>query len=137
MLAAMVPWLADALVIVGLVVLTLGMWGVLRMPDLYASLHASSKTIALGLAPLLIAAGLENRTILLRGLLVLAFLVLTAPVSSAAIARSYWRQYDRPSPVDEDQAEPTPDAAAAAEQRARSGDGPVEARSPGLPERGS
>lgn len=92
MFATLLPWLADALVVIGLVILTLALWGVLRMPDLYTSLHAASKAAALGLAPILIAAGIENRTILLRGLLVLGFLLLTTPVSSHAIARGYWRR---------------------------------------------
>ncbi len=92
MFTALLPWLADALVLIGLVILTLALWGVLRMPDLYTSLHAASKAAALGLAPILIAAGIDNRTILLRGLLVLGFLLLTTPVSSHAIARGYWRR---------------------------------------------
>ena len=92
-----VPWLADALVLLGLIILTLAVWGILRMPDLYTSLHASSKAAAFGIAPFLIAAGLENSTIMLRGLLVLGFLLLTSPVSSHAIARAYWRSEQRAS----------------------------------------
>ena len=95
MLATLLPWLADGLVFLGVLILTLALWGVLRMPDLYSSLHAASKAAALGLAPILIAAGIENGTILLRGLLVLGFLLLTTPVSSHAIARGYWRQQSR------------------------------------------
>lgn len=96
MLEMVLPWVADALVLLGLAILTLSLWGVLRMPDLYTSLHAASKSVVFGLAPLLIAAGIDNRAVLLRGLLVLLFLVLTAPVSSHAIARAYWRYHDRP-----------------------------------------
>ena len=95
MLAALLPWLADVLVIVGLLVLTISLWGVLRMPDLYTSLHAWSKATVLGVAPLLLAAGVESQTILLRGLLVLACLLLTAPVSAHAIARAHWRKEQR------------------------------------------
>lgn len=101
MLAAVLPWVADALVLLGLVTMSLAVWGILRMPDLYSKLHASSKMTVLGLAPLVLAAGVNNGTILLRGLLVMAFLLLTAPVSSAAIARAYWRRHpdeDAPQP---------------------------------------
>lgn len=122
MLTELTPWVADALVLLGLAVLTLAMWGVLRMPDLYTSLHAASKTTALGLGPLLIAAGLENGTILLRGLLVLGFLVLTAPVSSAAIARAYWRKHDSAARPGSGQPEPSRDTAAPVDQRAPSRD---------------
>jgi multicomponent Na+:H+ antiporter subunit G len=95
MLASLVPWLADALVILGLLVMTISLVGVLRMPELYTSLHAWSKATVLGVAPLLLAAGVESQTILLRGLLVLGFLVLTAPVSSHVIARAHWRKGQR------------------------------------------
>ena len=95
MLSSLVPWLADALVILGLLVMTISLVGVLRMPELYTSLHAWSKATVLGVAPLLLAAGVESQTILLRGLLVLGFLVLTAPVSSHVIARAHWRKEQR------------------------------------------
>jgi multicomponent Na+:H+ antiporter subunit G len=95
MLATLLPWLADGLVLLGMLILTLALWSVLRMPDLYSNLHAASKAAALGLAPILIAAGIENGTVLLRGLLVLGFQLLTTPVSSHAIARGYWRQQSR------------------------------------------
>lgn len=90
-MSALLPWIADALVILGLVVLTISIGGVLRMPDLFRSLHAASIATAFGVGPLLIAAGMQNGTILLRGLLVLGFMLLTSPVSAHAIARSYWR----------------------------------------------
>lgn len=92
MLASLLPWLADLLVVLGLLVLTISVWGMLRMPDLYTSLHALSMATVFGVTPLLVAAGLESQTILLRGLLVLCFLLLTAPVSSHAIARAHWRK---------------------------------------------
>ncbi|MCO5177840.1 MAG: monovalent cation/H(+) antiporter subunit G [Thermomicrobiales bacterium] len=90
-MAELLPWIADVLVILGLVVLTISIGGVLRMPDLFRSLHAASIATAFGVGPLLIAAGMQNGTILLRGLLVLGFMLLTSPVSAHAIARSYWR----------------------------------------------
>ncbi len=94
-MTAILPWLADALVVLGLLVLTISVWGVLRMPDLFRSLHAASTATALGVGPLLIAAGLANGTILLRGLLVLGFMLLTAPVSAHAIARAARHAEDR------------------------------------------
>ena len=94
-MAAIVPWLADALVVLGLLVLTTSVWGVLRMPDLFRSLHAASTATALGVGPLLLAAGLENGAILLRGLLVLGFMLLTSPVSAHKIAQAARRSEDR------------------------------------------
>lgn len=95
MLASLMPWIADALVVLGLLIFTVSLWGVLKMPDLFTSLHAASKGAALGLAPIIIAAGLDDRTILLRGLLVLVFLLLTTPVGSHAIARAYWIRHEK------------------------------------------
>lgn len=122
MLEAVVPWVADALVLLGLLILTLAVWGVLRMGNVYNSLHASSKTTALGLGPLLIAAGLENETILLRGLLVLGFLILTAPVAASSIARAYWRKYDGATRPSNGRPETRAEAPATADQRVGSPD---------------
>lgn len=94
MISELLPWVADALVVIGLLILTLSLWGVLRMPDLFTSLHAASKGVVLGVAPIIVAAGIEDLTILLRGLLVIAFLLLTTPVGSHAIARAYWLRHE-------------------------------------------
>ncbi len=52
--------LTDVLIIVGLVILTIAVYGVFRMPDLYTQLHAASKTVFLGVMPLLIAVSLSG-----------------------------------------------------------------------------
>ena len=85
--------LVDALIAVGLLVMTLGVLGVYRMPDAYTKLHAQSKAVALGVVCLLVAAVLmvEAPNALL-GLVVGAFLMLTAPVAAHVIARAAWRQ---------------------------------------------
>lgn len=85
--------LVDALIAVGLVVMTLGVLGVYRMPDAYTKLHAQSKAVALGAVCLLVAAVLRGEaTNALVGLLVGGFLLLTAPVAAHVIARAAWRQ---------------------------------------------
>ena len=85
--------LVDALIAVGLLVMTLGVLGVYRMPDAYTKLHAQSKAVALGVVCLLAAAALRvEAPNALLGLLVGAFLLLTAPVAAHVIARAAWRQ---------------------------------------------
>jgi multicomponent Na+:H+ antiporter subunit G len=85
--------LTDALVIVGLVFMTLGVVGVLRMPDAYSKLHAQSKAVALGAVCLLAAAALRGQAPnALVGLLVAAFLLATSPVSAHAVGRAAWRR---------------------------------------------
>lgn len=93
---AVLPWLVDALVGAGLIVMTLGVVGVYRMPDTYAKLHAQSKTAAFGAIALVLAAVLAGRPpASLRGLLIVVFLLLTAPVAAHAIARAAWRSGER------------------------------------------
>src|SRR5215207_67380 len=46
------PYLADALVLLGVLVMTLGVYGVIRMPDTYTRLHAASKAAFLGVVSL-------------------------------------------------------------------------------------
>ena len=85
-------WLVDGLVVLGLVVMTLGVLGTYRMPDAYTKLHAQSKAVALGVVFLLVAAMVRGELpTTLRGLLVAAFLLVTAPVSAHVVARAAWR----------------------------------------------
>lgn len=91
-MSGVLVWLVDALVVLGLVVMTLGVVGIYRMPDAYTKLHAQSKAVALGVICLLVAAMLRGESpTALRGLLVAAFLLVTAPVSAHVVARAAWR----------------------------------------------
>ena len=54
-MATVLPYLADFLVVFGVFVMTLGVIGVVRMPDAYTRLHAASKMVFLGIMPLLLA----------------------------------------------------------------------------------
>ncbi len=83
--------------IVGLVVMTLGALlillaavGIVRMPDLLSRMHSSSKAGTLG--TILILAGVAlvqgGTGVVVRSLLVIVFLFLTAPVAAHVIARA-------------------------------------------------
>lgn len=79
---------ADALVLAGIAVLTLAVWGLLRLPDTFARLHAASKAAALGVALLLSSSLTTGQpAMVVRALVVLVFLCITTPVGSHAIAR--------------------------------------------------
>jgi multicomponent Na+:H+ antiporter subunit G len=52
------PFMADALVLFGVLVMTLGVYGVVRMPDTYSRQHAASKMVFLGVITLLLASAL-------------------------------------------------------------------------------
>lgn len=82
-------WIADALVLLGLSVMTIGVMGVQRMPDVYMQLHAASKAVFLGIIALVAASiATEDAAIIAKGFLIAAFLLLTTPVSAHAIGRA-------------------------------------------------
>ena len=85
----MSAWIADALIVLGLAVMTLGVYGILRFPDVYTQLHASSKAVFLGVAALLVAAALggEPATVA-RVVLIVVLLTLTTPVAAHAIGQA-------------------------------------------------
>jgi multicomponent Na+:H+ antiporter subunit G len=105
MLGAAVPWIADALVLFGLVVMTIGVYGMVRMPGTYMRLHAASKSVVLGVMPLLLASALAGgQETVLRVVLIGAFLLLTTPVSAHMIGRAAYTRGERmraPKAVDE------------------------------------
>lgn len=81
------PWIADALVVIGVAVMTMGVYGIFRMPDVYLQLHAASKSVFLGVIVLAVATGVtEQRAIIYRVVLISAVLLLTTPVASHSIA---------------------------------------------------
>ncbi len=82
-------WIADALVLLGLSVMTIGVIGVQRLPDVYLQLHAASKAIFLGIIALVVASiATQDAAIIARGFLIAIFLLLTTPVSAHAIGRA-------------------------------------------------
>jgi multicomponent Na+:H+ antiporter subunit G len=85
----MIALLEDLLVVGGLVLLTVGVYGAVRMPDVYTQLHAASKAGFLGIALLLASASLGgDGAIIARSLLIVALLAVTTPVAAHAIARA-------------------------------------------------
>lgn len=105
LLGVLAPWLADVLVILGVFGMTVGVYGIIRMPDIYNRLHAASKVVFLGVLSLLIASTVTNDArIISRVVLIGAFLILTTPVSAHVIARAAFlrgQKMETPNPVDE------------------------------------
>jgi multicomponent Na+:H+ antiporter subunit G len=82
-------WIADALVVLGVVVMTLVVYGLYRMPDLYTRLHAASKAVFLGAIALAAASVVTGqREIILRVVLISLFLILTTPIASHVIGKA-------------------------------------------------
>jgi multicomponent Na+:H+ antiporter subunit G len=104
-LSVMLPVLADALVLLGVLVMTIGVYGMVRMPDTYVRLHAASKAVFLGMMPLLLASAITgDKGIITRVVLIGSFLLVTAPVSAHVIGRAAYLRGERmraPEAVDE------------------------------------
>ncbi len=94
-LASALPYLSDTMVILGLLALTVGVYGVIRLPGTYLKVHASSKAVFLGVLPLLVAAAATgDPAIAYRAALVAALLLLTAPISAHAITKAAYQRED-------------------------------------------
>ena len=67
--------------------------GVLRMPDLFLRMHAATKVGTVGVSSIVIGVMIHFGTITVtsRGVLVIAFFLLTAPVAAHMIARAAYR----------------------------------------------
>ena len=88
-MAALLPYLADALVVLGVLVMTVGVYGAIRMPDTYTKLHAMSKAVFLGVISFCASSAVTgDPAIICRAILISAFLIVTTPVSAFAIARA-------------------------------------------------
>jgi multicomponent Na+:H+ antiporter subunit G len=67
--------------------------GVLRMPDVFTRMQASTKASTLGLGCLLIGAALQfgDQAAIIRVVAIAAFVLVTTPVSAHLIARGSYR----------------------------------------------
>jgi multicomponent Na+:H+ antiporter subunit G len=99
------PYLADALVVLGVFIMTLGVIGILRMPDVYTKMHAASKAVFLGTISFALASIVTNEwAIIARVILIAGILMITTPVASQVIARAAAIEHElmrSPGAVDE------------------------------------
>jgi multicomponent Na+:H+ antiporter subunit G len=103
--AAALPFLADALVLLGMLVMTVGVYGAVRMPDTYTRLHAMGKVVLLGVISLCLASVVTgDPAIISRAALIAVFLLVTTPISSFVIGRAAYLRGERmraPDALDE------------------------------------
>jgi multicomponent Na+:H+ antiporter subunit G len=81
-----------AILWVGVFFCIVGVIGLLRFPDVYTRLHASSKVGTLGLFGILLAAALLVPGAALKALALGIFMIISAPVAAHAIAAAAHRQ---------------------------------------------
>lgn len=83
-------WLTALLMLVGALLALLAAVGVVRFPDTFLRMQASSKASTLGLACLLAGAALQLPDVssITRLCAIAAFIMLTAPLSAHVVARA-------------------------------------------------
>jgi multicomponent Na+:H+ antiporter subunit G len=86
----MILWLSDGLFVVGATLALLAAVGVLRMPDVFTRMQASTKASTLGLGCLLAGVALRNPELsfAIRAASIAAFMLLTTAVAAHVIARA-------------------------------------------------
>jgi multicomponent Na+:H+ antiporter subunit G len=83
-------WLSNALFVIGATFALLAGVGVLRMPDVYTRMQATTKASTLGLGCLLAGVALRNpeASFVVRAASIAAFTLLTTAVAAHVIARA-------------------------------------------------
>ena len=86
----MAEYIAAILLVIGAVFLLLAAVGLVRMPDLFARMHATTKAATLGSSLMLVALVVYFRDLSIgtRAVAVILFLYLTAPVTAHMIGRA-------------------------------------------------
>ena len=86
----MIEWVCGALFIAGATFALLAGVGVLRMPDVFTRMQASTKASTLGLGCLLVGVSLRNPELafVVRAASIAAFMLLTTAVAAHVIARA-------------------------------------------------
>ncbi len=85
--------------------MTVGVYGVIWMPDTYTRLHVASKAVFLGVISLCVPSAVTGApAIIYRSMLIAAFLLVTTPISAFVIARFAFLRGERmetPDALDE------------------------------------
>lgn len=86
--------LVASLLVLGALFMLLAGFGLVRLPDLYLRMSATSKAATLGAALMLSGAALHfgSAAAAGRALVIVAFLFLTAPLAAHAIGRAGYRR---------------------------------------------
>ncbi len=82
----------SVLMVLGAVFLALGGFGVFRMPDVFNRIQAGTKATTLGSFSLILGVGFMNPAWLPKVALIIAFIAITNPVGSSALARAAYKK---------------------------------------------
>jgi multicomponent Na+:H+ antiporter subunit G len=76
---------------IGVAFMLISAIGILRLPDVYARMHAAGKSATVGVSGVLVAAGLFYPDYLVRMLLLLVLFFITGPIATTTMARAAYR----------------------------------------------
>ena len=88
--------LGQVFLVVGAVFCLLGALGLVRMPDVYNRIQAGTKAVTMGSLCIILGTGILHPGWWPKLVAVAAFILLTNPVGSSAIARALYRAGVRP-----------------------------------------
>lgn len=91
MMGQILYYAGMSLVLIGSLFFLFGSIGLVRMPDLYNRMQASTKTTTLGVLSFLVGMGLMELEWITKLLIIALFVVLTAPVGASALARASYK----------------------------------------------
>ncbi len=76
---------------IGVLFMLLSAIGILRLPDVYARMHAFGKATTLGVSCVLLATGLYYEDYLIRMVLLIILFFITGPIATTTMARAAYR----------------------------------------------
>jgi multicomponent Na+:H+ antiporter subunit G len=91
--------IGAGLIALGLLLATIGLYGLLRLPDIFHQLHPAGLVTGPAVILVLLAAvAIGSAEIITSAALVLLFVLVTSPLSTHAIAQAARRRPRRPQP---------------------------------------
>jgi multicomponent Na+:H+ antiporter subunit G len=107
MMSALLDVIGAALLFLGLLLITISLYGLLRMRDTYSQLHAQGVATGPGVIAVLASSiATENAAIITFAILAIAFIAITSPTASNAIARASHRRSEEMPATAEWEADP-------------------------------
>ena len=90
MLSSIFMILSGIFILLGSAFALIAALGLMRMPDLYMRMHAATKagTLGVGFIVLAVAVFFADLRVLVEALIIVVFLLLTAPISAHVLARA-------------------------------------------------
>ena len=96
MITEILQYIGMALMLIGAIFFFLGTLGLVRMPDVYNRMQASTKTTTLGLLSFVLGVGFMDIWWLPKATIIALFVLLTAPIGASALARASIRAGVKP-----------------------------------------